>query len=163
MKAVPLARFPRLLVATSERRRSFALHRERYRPQQTTLYRLARQHAAGFLAHTEASTGAELPLFIKDEFDADLECGILALGFLRLRCVECEHDPLVAFSGMRLKPLGQGVDDFRLMDTVAEAGSYIEPLWPDLMLLRSASLPMGHLMQMGPPRQHRLRPAPPRP
>jgi hypothetical protein len=89
VKAVPLARFPRLLAATSERRRSFALHRERYRPQQTTLYRLARQHAAAmadFLVHTEASTGAELPLFIKDEFDADLECGILMHGFLRLRC-----------------------------------------------------------------------------
>ena len=28
----------------------------------------------------------ELPRFIKNEFDAFLECGILAHGFLRLRC-----------------------------------------------------------------------------
>ena len=27
-----------------------------------------------------------MPRFIKDEFDAFLECGILAHGFLRLRC-----------------------------------------------------------------------------
>ncbi|MCA3215471.1 MAG: IS91 family transposase, partial [Betaproteobacteria bacterium] len=55
-----------------------ALRYERHRPEQTTLYRLVQQHAASFIAHTEASTGSELPRFIKDEFDAFLECGILA-------------------------------------------------------------------------------------
>ncbi|WP_425259147.1 hypothetical protein ACPOLB_26920 [Rubrivivax sp. RP6-9] len=40
---------------------------------------MVQQHAASFVAHTEASTGAELPQFVKDEFDAFLECGILAL------------------------------------------------------------------------------------
>ena len=65
------------------------LYYERHRPEQTMLYRLVQQHAASFIAHTEASTGSELPRFIKDEFDAFLECGILAHGFLRLRCGEC--------------------------------------------------------------------------
>ena len=60
-----------------------------------------RQHAAGFIAHTEASTGAELPRFIKEEFDAFLECGILAHGFLRLRCGDCGRDKLLAFSCKR--------------------------------------------------------------
>ena len=69
-----------------------ALHYERHRPERTTLYRLVQQHAASFIAHTEASTGVELPRFIKDEFDAFLECGILAHGFLRLRCAECGHE-----------------------------------------------------------------------
>jgi hypothetical protein len=77
------------------------LHHERHRPEQTTLYRLVQQHAASFIAHTEASTGAELPRFIKDEFDAFLECGILAHGLLRLRCGECGHDKLLAFSCKR--------------------------------------------------------------
>jgi Putative transposase len=62
------------------------VHYERHRPEQTTLYRLVQQHAASFFAHTEASTGGELPRFVKDEFDAFLECGILAHGLLRLRC-----------------------------------------------------------------------------
>ena len=35
------------------------LHYECHRPEQTTLYRLVQQHAASFIAHTEASTGAE--------------------------------------------------------------------------------------------------------
>jgi hypothetical protein len=46
------------------------VHYERHCPEQTTRYRLAQQHAASFIAHTEASTGAELPRFIQDEFDA---------------------------------------------------------------------------------------------
>jgi len=59
------------------------VHYERHRPEQTTLYRLVQQHAASFIAHTEASPGAELPRFIKDEFDAFLESGILAHGLGR--------------------------------------------------------------------------------
>ena len=62
------------------------VHYERHRPEQTTLYRLVQQHAATFFAQTEEATGASLPQFIEDEFDAFLECGILAHGFLRLRC-----------------------------------------------------------------------------
>jgi hypothetical protein len=45
-------------------------HYKRRRPEQTTLYRQVQQHAASFIAHTEASTAAELPRFIKDAFDA---------------------------------------------------------------------------------------------
>jgi ribosomal protein S27E len=36
--------------------------------------------------------------FVKAEFEAFLERGILAHGFLRLRCAECAHEKLVAFS-----------------------------------------------------------------
>jgi hypothetical protein len=74
------------------------LHYARHRPEQTTLYRLVQQHAASFVAHTEASTGSRLPRFVTDEFDAFLQCGVLAHGFLRLRCGECGHDTLLAFS-----------------------------------------------------------------
>jgi PEP-CTERM motif len=70
------------------------VHYERHRPEQNTLYRLVQQHAVSFIAHTEVSSEAELPRFINDEFDAFLECGILAHGFLRLRCGECGHDKL---------------------------------------------------------------------
>ena len=42
-----------------------------------------------------------MPQFVKDEFDAFVECGILAHGFLRLRCAGCGHEKLVAFSCKR--------------------------------------------------------------
>jgi Transposase zinc-binding domain len=48
-------------------------------------------------AQAQAAAGADLPQFVKDEFDASLECGILAHGFLRLRC-GCGHDKLLASS-----------------------------------------------------------------
>ena len=77
------------------------VHYERRCPDETTLYRLVQEHAATFFAQAEAATEAHLPRFVKDEFDAFLECGILAHGFLRLRCGDCGHDKLVAFSCKR--------------------------------------------------------------
>ncbi len=73
---------------------------ERHCPEPTTLDCLV-QHAASFVAHTEARTGAEWPRFIKDEFNTLLDCGILARGLLRLRCGECGHHRLLAFSCKR--------------------------------------------------------------
>ena len=77
------------------------VHHERHHPEQTALYRLVQQHAASFFAEAEAAAGANLPQFVKAEFDAFHECGILAHGFLRLRCGDCGHDKLVAFSCKR--------------------------------------------------------------
>jgi len=39
------------------------VHYERHRPEQTTLYRLVQQHAARFIAETEAAAGFDLPQF----------------------------------------------------------------------------------------------------
>ena len=61
----------------------------------------AEQHAATFFEQAEAAAGADLTQFVKDEFDAFLECGILAHGFLRLPCGDCGHDKLVALSCKR--------------------------------------------------------------
>ena len=77
------------------------VHCERHRPEQTMLYHLVQQHAATFFAQAEDAAGADLPQFVNDEFDAFLECGILAHGFLRLHCSDCGHDKLVAFSCKR--------------------------------------------------------------
>jgi hypothetical protein len=52
-------------------------------------------------AGVRSATGAELPQFVKDELDAFLESGSLALGLLRLRCGDRGHDKLVAFGWKR--------------------------------------------------------------
>jgi hypothetical protein len=72
-------------------------HYERRRPEETTLYRLVQENLETFIVEVEAGGAASLPQFVKDEFDAFLECGILAHGFLRVRCAECGHEKLVAF------------------------------------------------------------------
>lgn len=54
------------------------------------------------LHHTaESAAGADLLAFVKNEFDAILECGSLAHGLLPLRCDDCGHDKWVAFSCKR--------------------------------------------------------------
>ena len=74
------------------------VHYERRRREETILYQLIQEHVETFFAQVEAETGSGLPDFVKDEFDAFLECGVLAHGFLRLRCEDCTHEKLVAFS-----------------------------------------------------------------
>jgi hypothetical protein len=73
----------------------------RHRPEQTALYQLIQQHAATFFTQAQDATGSSLPRYVKDEFDAFLECGILAHGFLRLHCGSCKQDQLLAFSCKR--------------------------------------------------------------
>ena len=77
------------------------VHYKCQRLEQSTLCRLAQLHAAAFFALAEDAAGADLAQFVKDEFDAFLKCGILARGFVRLRCGDYCHDKLVAFSCKR--------------------------------------------------------------
>jgi hypothetical protein len=47
-----------------------AVRYERRRPEETTLYRVVREHLETFLAQVEAGSTASLPQFVKDEFGA---------------------------------------------------------------------------------------------
>jgi len=67
-------------------------------PEKTALYRIIQQHHHTFQQQIEEETSHTLPKFITQEFDAYLQCGILAHGFLRLACEECRHETLIAFS-----------------------------------------------------------------
>lgn len=51
---------------------------ERRRPEETILPCLVREHLETFLAQTEVRTGTTVPGFVRDEFKAFLQCGILA-------------------------------------------------------------------------------------
>ena len=104
-------------------------HYERHRPEQTTLYRLVQQHAATFFAQAEDAAGADLPQFVKDEFDAFLECGILAHGFLRLHCGGCGHDKLVAFSCKR-RGFCPSCGDRRMAQTAPRHVEHVIPHLP---------------------------------
>ena len=62
-----------------------------YRPRNPTeslLYRVVQEHFLPFLRDREAE-GRYLPAYIKREFAAFMECGVLANGFMRLKCDEC--------------------------------------------------------------------------
>jgi hypothetical protein len=46
------------------------VHYERRRPEVITLYQVVKEHLESLLAQVQAQTGASLPQFVKDEFDA---------------------------------------------------------------------------------------------
>ncbi len=105
------------------------VHYERRRPEETTLYQLVQEHLESFLAQVEAETGAGLPNFVKDEFDAFLDCGILAQGFLRLRCEDCPHEKLVAFSCKR-RGFCPSCGSRRMTETAARLVEHVIPRVP---------------------------------
>ena len=125
------------------------VHYERHRPEQTTLYRLVQRHAATFFAQTGAAAGADLPQFVKDEFDAFLECGILARGFLRLRCGDCGHDKLVAFSCKR-RGFCPSCGARRMTQTVAHLVDHVIPRVPARQWVLSLPIPLRLLLASQP-------------
>jgi hypothetical protein len=107
------------------------------------------QHVASFIAHTEASTGAALPRFVKDEFDAFLECGILAHGFLRLRCGDCGHDKLLAFSCKR-RGFCPSCGARRMSQTAAHLVDRVIPHVPVRQWVLSLPIPLRVLLAAQP-------------
>ena len=67
------------------------------RPEETVLYQAVASNYRTFQALTELE-GKKLPQHVTKEFESFLRCGILAYGFLRLRCEDCHHEKLLAFS-----------------------------------------------------------------
>jgi hypothetical protein len=51
------------------------VHYERRRPEEATLYTLVQEHLESFFVQVERETGAGLPDFVKEEFEAFLQCG----------------------------------------------------------------------------------------
>ena len=72
---------------------SEALQYQRRTPESTVLYRVLQHHLESFLA-----SAREQGRFVERELRAFLACGILAHGFLRVRCQECGRERLVAYS-----------------------------------------------------------------
>ena len=106
-----------------------SVHWERHRPEQTPPFRLVQRHAAITFTQAKGEASSGLPPFARDEFDAFLECGILAHGCLRLRCGDSGHDMLLAFSGKRRRfspPCGAR----RMPQTAVRLVDHVSPLVP---------------------------------
>ena len=70
-------------------------------PERTILYRVLAQHFEGFLQIYDerfASSRGPLAPGAQEAVHRYLDCGIFESGFARVRCGECGHDYLVAFS-----------------------------------------------------------------
>ena len=78
---------------------------KRREPEKTLLYQVVQEHLNTFLERL-AESGEGLPGYVESALEAFLDCGILqngstsltAGGFARVRCGDCGHNRLVAFS-----------------------------------------------------------------
>ncbi len=122
---------------------------ERRRPEETTLYQVVQEHIETFFAQVEQETGAGLPRFVKDEFEAFLECGILAHGFLRLRCGGCAQDTLVAFSCKR-RGFCPACGARRMAETAAHLVDHVIPRVPVRQWVVSFPIPLRYLFATHP-------------
>jgi|CXWL01.1.fsa_nt_gi hypothetical protein len=125
------------------------IHYERHRPEETALYQLVQEHVETFFAQVELVTGSGLPDFVKDEFDAFLECGILAHGFLRLRCADCAHEKLVAFSCKR-RGFCPSCGGRRMAQTAAHLVDHVIPHVPVRQWVLSLPIPLRYLLATHP-------------
>ena len=125
------------------------VHYQRRRPEETTLYRLVQEHGESFFAQVERETGAGLPEFVKDEFEAFLECGILAHGFLRLRCADCAHEKLVAFSCKR-RGFCPACGARRMAETAAHLVDHVIPRVAVRQWVLSFPIPLRFLLAAHP-------------
>ena len=69
-------------------------------PRDAFLYRVVQENFQTFLRDREEE-GRFVPRHVVREFESFLKCGVLAHGFMRLKCDSCEHEKLVAFSCKR--------------------------------------------------------------
>ena len=63
----------------------------RRQPEKTMLYQAVSEHLPAFLAACDAAE-RPVPKFVRREFEAFLDCGILDKGAVRVRCPTCGLD-----------------------------------------------------------------------
>ena len=97
-------------------------------PEDSLLYRTIAGHLETFLAR-QRERGREVPQFVEREMRAYLSCGILACGFLRLKCESCGKDRLLPLSckGRSVRPSCCGR---RMVDTAAHLVGRVFPRVP---------------------------------
>ncbi|MCP5083373.1 MAG: transposase [Alphaproteobacteria bacterium] len=92
------------------------------------LYAIVEQHADAFFAHI-GERDAMLPGFVRDEFDAYLRCGRLEHGFLRVKCTQCRHEHLVAFS-CKCRGFCPSCSSRRMIETASHLVDHVLPQVP---------------------------------
>ena len=114
--------------ALSPPRDSFApVYRPRS-PEDAVLHRVVREHLETFLSRAR-ERDRPVPRFVEREFRAFLECGILARGFLLVRCAACGYGRAVPYSckGRAFCPSCGGR---RMADTAAHLVDRVLPWVP---------------------------------
>ena len=118
------------------------------RPEDTTLYQVVQENWETFREGAEAN-GGQLPHYVRREFESYLGCGILANGFLRLKCDSCEHEKLVPFSCKR-RGFCPSCCGRRMSESAAFFVDHILPEVPIRQWVLSTPMPLRFWMARNP-------------
>jgi Putative transposase/Transposase zinc-binding domain len=115
-------------------------------PSRTLLYRVIAEHLETFLALLDDDPDANgLPAYVRREFYAYLQCGILAYGFLRLGCDTCKKEVLLAFSCKR-RAFCPSCAGRRMTQTAAHLVEQVIPWVPTRQWVVSVPIPLRYWM-----------------
>jgi Putative transposase/Transposase zinc-binding domain len=115
-------------------------------PSRTVLYHVIADHLETFLAALDADPDAPgLPAYVQREFDAYLQCGILAHGFLRLGCDTCPKELLLPFSCKR-RGFCPSCAARRMAQTAAHLVACVIPWVPTRQWVVSVPIPLRYWM-----------------
>ncbi|PIR21864.1 MAG: IS91 family transposase [Deltaproteobacteria bacterium CG11_big_fil_rev_8_21_14_0_20_45_16] len=123
---------------------------ERRRPEETLLYKTVQENWKTFEANWQTDFDrAALPKYVVKEFEEYLKCGILAHGFLRVKCESCEHEKLVAFSCKR-RGFCPSCGGKRMAETAAYLVDHVIPEVPVRQWVLSMPIPMRYWLSSNP-------------
>jgi hypothetical protein len=115
-------------------------------PSRTVLYKVIAEHLETFLALLDDDPDAKgLPAYVRREFYAYLQCGILAYGFLRLGCDTCKKEVLLAFSCKR-RAFCPSCAGRRMAQTAAHLVEQVMPWVPTRQWVVSVPIPLRYWM-----------------
>jgi len=101
----------------------------RRRPEQTLWYRIVQTHLETWLELATGEDGEAPPAHVERTFRRYLECGILAHGFARAYCDECQHDFLIAYS-CKCRGVCPSCNTRRMAETAAHLVDHVFPPLP---------------------------------
>ncbi len=115
-------------------------------PSRTVLYKVIADHLETLLAALDADPDATgLPASVQRKFYDDLQCGILAHGFLRLGCDTCQKELLLPFSCKR-RGFCPSCAGRRMAQTAAHLVECVIPWVPTQQWVVSVPLPLRYWM-----------------
>jgi hypothetical protein len=97
-------------------------------PETTLLYQVVTEQLETFLSRQQ-ERDRPVPRFVEEEFRSFLDCGVLARGFLRLRCSSCGNDRLLPFS-CKQRGFCPSCGGRRMADTAAHLVDRVFPIAP---------------------------------
>lgn len=114
-------------------------------PEKSILYKIVSENLETFLAETNMHDGKGVPAYVEKEMREYLKCGILAHGFIRVRCENCKKEGLVAFS-CKKRGFCPSCGGKRMSETAAHLTDNLIPKSPLRQWVLSVPIPLRYWM-----------------